>query len=49
MSTHNNYTTYHALGKLSMLEKGPMVTKSRNLKNDGYDKKAPTGCNYGIQ
>jgi hypothetical protein len=41
--------TYRALGNLNALEKGPIVRKRGNLKNDGYDKKAPTSRNYGIQ
>jgi hypothetical protein len=38
---------YRALGKISVLEKGPMVRKGENLKNGGYGEKAPTGNNYG--
>jgi hypothetical protein len=38
---------YRALGKLSTLEKGPIVRKEGNLKNGGYREKAPTRSNYG--
>jgi hypothetical protein len=41
--------TYHTLGKLSALQKGPTIRKTKKLKNDSYGKKVPTGKNYGIQ
>jgi hypothetical protein len=49
MSTHNGYTTYHALGKLNALEKEPTIRKGGNLKTGGYGQKAPTDSNYLIQ